>query len=52
MSLLFHYVQLESSTQDDIVDRDEHELDDVANKADHDKAHCASLQDFHVFYSQ
>ena len=50
MSLLFHYVQLESSTQDDIVDRDEHKLDDVADEADHNEAHSASLQDFHVFY--
>ena len=41
-----------SSTQDDIVDGNEHELDDVADEADHDETHGACLQDFHVFYSQ
>jgi len=48
--LLSLFCLIESSTQYDIVDRDEHKLDDVADKADHNEAHSASLQDFHVFY--
>ena len=45
-----HLADLKSSAKDDIVDGNEHELDDVADEADHDEAHCASLQNFHVFY--
>ena len=37
-----------SSTEDDIVDRDENELDDVADEADDNEAHSASLENLHV----
>jgi len=41
-----------SSTQDDIVNWNEDQLDNVPDEANHDEAHSASLQNFHVLYSQ
>ena len=38
-----------SRSEDDVVDGDEDELNDVADEANHDETHGASLQDFHVF---
>jgi len=39
-----------SSAKDDVIDGNEHELDDVADEADHNEAHGAGLEDLHVLY--
>jgi hypothetical protein len=43
---------IHSSTQYDIVNGNEDQLDNVPDEANHDEAHRASLQNFHVLYSQ
>lgn len=42
---------LPSYSQDDVVDGDEHQLDDVADEPNHHEAHGASLQDLHILYT-
>ncbi len=42
---------MRSSSEDDVVDGYEDELDDVPNEADHHEPHGASLQDLHVLYT-
>ena len=36
------------SGKDDVVDRDEHQLDEVANKSHNEETHDARLEDLHV----
>ena len=39
-----------SSSEDDVVDGDEHELNDITDEANNQETHGAGLQDLHVLY--
>lgn len=44
-------IQTKCSGEDDVVDRDEHKLYKVADKAHYYEAHCARVQNLKVFLS-
>ena len=46
--MMFHRF---SSTEYNVVDGNEHELNDVADESNNDETHSACLQDLHVLYT-